>query len=332
MRQQTYFARGKLLLFGEYFVLFGSKALAVPTKYGQHLKVQSKRSYDPKLIWQSYDSQDQKWFDAEMDLWHFDSDNEDGETSQNLKNLLSQVRRENPHFLREKEQVRVQTKLEFPLEWGLGSSSSLIFNIAQWARVNPFDLGARALGGSGCDIACAQANGPIVYRQDLKPYERAPECLESSFSPEFKDQLYFVYLGNKEKTNSHLKRIQEMNLQVDALTLTRVDEIIDSVSSCSSLESFEELIREYESLVESYFDIIRIKARRFEDYWGEIKSLGAWGGDFVLATSTESEEKTREYFLDRGCSTVLRFDEIIFKPEAQLTTTQTWEPPRAFTP
>lgn len=313
MRKQSYFARGKLLLFGEYFVLFGSKALAVPTKFGQHLKVESKRSYDPKLIWQSFDVENNKWFDIEMDLWHFNSQSDavNPDTHKTLQNLLEQVRRENPHFLREKEQVKVKTKLEFPIEWGLGSSSSLIFNVAQWANVNPFDLGARAFGGSGYDIACAQALGPIVYRKDESPYERTPECSDSQFDPAFKDYLYFVYLGNKEKTNTHLERIQEMNIQIDAQTLSQVDQIIDEVTSSYDLGQFEAKIREYEELVQTFFQIPRAKETRFSDYWGEVKSLGAWGGDFVLVTSDRSKEKTHEYFTQKGYDTIFSYTDLV---------------------
>ena len=31
----------------------------------------------------------------------------------------------------------------------------------------------------------------------------------------------------------------------------------------------------------------RIKENAFSDYFGQVKSLGAWGGDFVLVTGNE---------------------------------------------
>ncbi|MEQ3661167.1 MAG: GHMP kinase, partial [Flavobacterium sp.] len=39
--KQTYYSNGKLLLTGEYVVLDGAKALAVPTKFGQSLSIES---------------------------------------------------------------------------------------------------------------------------------------------------------------------------------------------------------------------------------------------------------------------------------------------------
>lgn len=315
VHQENYYSRGKILLFGEYFVLFGAKALAMPTLMGQHLFVQTKRSYDPKLKWESYGVDGKKWFDVEMDLWHFRSkeqlDDHHEAAHKTLQTLLSQVRRENPHFLREKQQIEVRTKLEFPLEWGLGSSSSLISNISEWANINPYDLGATALGGSGYDIACARASGPIVYQKDMRSYEREPICQSIDFNPAFKDQLYFVYLGKKEKTSEHLEKIEKDDIKISLETIASVNTLIENVIACKELSEFNELIIRYENLASELFHIPRAKKLYFQDYWGEVKSLGAWGGDFVLVTSDQGEEKTREYFLSKGYSTFLTYHKLI---------------------
>ncbi len=57
----------------------------------------------------------------------------------------------------------MNTHLDFPRDWGLGSSSTLINNVAQWAQVDPFDLHFKVSNGSGYDIACANEDSPIVY-------------------------------------------------------------------------------------------------------------------------------------------------------------------------
>ena len=38
--EKTFYSNGKLLITGEYLVLDGAKALALPTKYGQYLTVE----------------------------------------------------------------------------------------------------------------------------------------------------------------------------------------------------------------------------------------------------------------------------------------------------
>ncbi len=50
---QNFYSRGKLLLTGEYVVLDGALALALPTKFGQSLKVQPIDSQN--IFWKSID-------------------------------------------------------------------------------------------------------------------------------------------------------------------------------------------------------------------------------------------------------------------------------------
>ena len=45
----------------------------------------------------------------------------------------------------------------------------------------------------------------------------------------------------------------------------------------------------------------------FKDYSGEIKSLGAWGGDFILAAGPSS---SIEYFQNKGFKTILSYNEM----------------------
>jgi hypothetical protein len=42
---------------------------------------------------------------------------------------------------------------------------------------------------------------------------------------------------------------------------------------------------------------------------GAIKSLGAWGGDFILASGNQ---KTPNYFHEKGFKTVISYSEMIF--------------------
>src|SRR5690606_12989109 len=138
-REQYFYGHGKLLLSGEYLVMQGAQALALPTLVGQSLSVRYQRSYQPKIHWKCLDIHDHCWFEAVIEPWHFDLiDGVAGSEFTFLQKLLRQARKQNPHFLRERADVVVETRLEFPQDWGLGSSSSLIYNIAQWAYVSPF--------------------------------------------------------------------------------------------------------------------------------------------------------------------------------------------------
>ena len=52
----------------------------------------------------------------------------------------------------------------------------------------------------------------------------------------------------------------------------------------------------------------KIKELYFNDFDGSIKSLGGWGGDFILVASPEAPY---EYFRDKGFNTILDFTEIV---------------------
>ena len=61
---KPYRSNGKLLLTGEYVVLDGANALAIPTKYGQSLTVEPNDSNT--IVWKSYNELDKVWFEDEF--------------------------------------------------------------------------------------------------------------------------------------------------------------------------------------------------------------------------------------------------------------------------
>ena len=199
---EEYYSNGKLLLTGEYFVLDGAKSLAVPTTCGQNLTVESIQ--EPQLIWNSFTNTGECWLEIIFDLPKFrlvsatfETNNDGGKDviAEKLKEILLEVKKLNPSFLNSGEGALVKTKLTFPKNWGLGTSSTLINNLANWAKLNPYELLENTFGGSGYDIACAHYNTPILYtRNGIKPIVQ-----KVNFNPLFKDQLYFVYLNKKQK-------------------------------------------------------------------------------------------------------------------------------------
>jgi mevalonate kinase len=311
MSEQYFYGHGKLLLSSEYFVLDGATSIALPTKLGQGMHVNYRPSNNPILYWRSLDSKEKCWFETKLELWHFDSI-DDGEVTpevETLQNILRQARKQNIHFLRDGCDVHVTTTLEFPTNWGLGSSSTLIYNIAQWAYVSPFELSNKTFSGSGYDIACAQSMGPITYQIQ----SRGPHWETVTFNPTFKDNLFFVYLNKKQNSRDGIQRYRDLVGDNKDEIVKKLNTITESMLSVVDIKEFEELIFEHENIISKAIDLPRIKESHFSDYWGSVKSLGAWGGDFVLATSTKSEKETKEYFEKRGHTAILSFDELILQ-------------------
>lgn len=309
MTEQYYYGHGKLLLTGEYFVLDGAKSIALPTVLGQKMHVKYRPTTSPKLYWKSYDKDQNCWFSTSFELWHFDCLEEETEQVKVLQNILRQARKQNIHFLRDDVDVYIETQLEFPLLWGLGSSSTLIYNIAQWAYVSPFELQDKTFNGSGYDIACAQSMGPITYQKK----SRGPHWETLNFNPIFKDQIYFVYLNKKQNTRHSIERYRTMEVTDREKIIVKLNDIADKMLSCIDVKEFEELIFEHENLISMTLDLPRAYDLYFSDYWGAVKSLGAWGGDFVLVTSSQDEEQTKDYFKRKGYETVFKFDELVLQ-------------------
>lgn len=317
-KDQYFFGHGKLLLSGEYFVLDGAQALALPTKVGQSLSVKYSPSFSPKLTWKSFDLNGDLWFEATYEFWHFNCLDADVTPDRLfLQKVLKAARAQNTHFLRDDVDVYVETRLGFPLSWGLGSSSSLIYNVAQWAYVSAFELSFKTYGGSGYDIACAQSEGPITYRKGSS----GPSWGPVTFEPAFKEQLYFVYLGQKQDSRTGIARYEERVPEERRRELAeQITKLTESMLTSKTLAEFEEVIRAHESIVSEALELPRARDLHFSDYWGEVKSLGAWGGDFVLVTSERSLEETKSYFKEKGHNVFITYSDLICATPSVLPT------------
>lgn len=296
----NFHSNGKLLLTGEYVVLSGASALAIPTAYGQSLKIEF--SETKELHWESYDENSAIWFSDIFDLKSLKSKNAENPISRTLSNILLEARSLNPEFLLKEKGLHVITTLDFPRNWGLGTSSTLINNIAQWANVDAFQLLKNSFGGSGYDIAAAQNDTPIVYRLN----NEIPEINKAHLPWNFTDSIFFVYLNQKQDSKQGISRFNKAT--VTKATIKRISEITNSLLVCRSLEEFESLMKEHEQIISEIINLPTVKSKLFSDFSGTVKSLGAWGGDFVLATGNKTE---MEYFREKGFKKIVSFADMI---------------------
>lgn len=308
---QEFYSNGKLLLTGEYLILDGAVGLAVPTQYGQFLTVTT-ADY-PNLIWESKDETENIWFELVLDLSMLKKNTkkksfsfsslEKNKIADTLVNIMVQAKKMNPEFLHPKEGYKVTTTLTFPKEWGLGSSSTLINNVAQWANINPYQLLWNTIGGSGYDIACAQNNTPILYNLT----QREPKVENITFEPSFKDQLYFIHLNKKQNSQTGILNYRSLIFDKPQI-INQISEITLALVRCKSANEFASLITSHELILSNILGQIPVKELLFPDYMGSIKSLGAWGGDFILAIG---DEKTPAYFKAKGFMTVVPYTNMV---------------------
>ena len=306
---QNFFSHGKLLITGEYLVLDGALSLAIPTSFGQRMEVEfQENDGDNTLSWYSIDSEGETWFREEFLI----VDDENGRSvkcyaldvcnsnavSDKLIEILSKAVDFNPDFLAGGSYV-VKSYLDFPNNWGLGSSSTLICNIAKWAQVDAFELSNASFGGSGYDIAVGMLGGDVLYRN--------PVLWEGYvYNPPFKNELFFVHLNKKQNSREGIATYRSK--EVDAADIDSISQLTEELIQADTIHRFSELITKHEQIVSNIVEMPTVKEKLFADYPKAIKSLGAWGGDFILAVGNEED---KAYFRNKGYTTILGYSELI---------------------
>ena len=298
-------------------VLDGAKALAIPTKYGQSLTV--KPTISNTIIWKSFNELGEVWFE---DVFSFDDTStalsmssretneflkpiqNDKSISERLLQIFKAAQDLNPEFLNTNQGFTITTHQDFNRLWGLGTSSTLINNIANWANVNAYTLLEKTFGGSGYDIACAQNNTPISYQLTNSDF---PLVNPVKFNPSFKNHLYFVYLNQKQNSRDGIATYKA-NANIEVSIINEINTITENMLVCKSLSDFEKLITAHERIISKLIQQDSIKSHLFSDFKGAIKSLGAWGGDFVLVTS---EDNPIDYFASKEFKTVIPFSDMV---------------------
>jgi len=298
MAVRNYYTKGKLLISGAYGVLDGAIGFALPTKLGQRFCFETDRSENIEC--KAVDHKGNTWFEAQFDvksLAPIKSNSE--EIADTFSKLLIAARSLNPDF---NYSFTLDTTLEFDREWGLGSSSTLIAALAQFASVSPYELLDSGFKGSGYDIACANAEGPIRFQRIGKEVSVTPV----KWRPSFADELHLVYLNQKMNSReaiAHYRKGQSSDLFLNELSRLSI-----SISEENSdINRFEKLLLEQENLLAARLGITTIADQLFADRpEGIFVSLGAWGGDFALFT----RKKNIPYLQDKGYSTILKLDEL----------------------
>jgi mevalonate kinase len=314
-------SNGKFLLTGEYLVLKGATALALPLKFGQSMDVETLDKDENLIYWNAYikstdngrqtTDSETNWFSAVLNKTDFSIvSSDDIEKAERLSNILKQAKLLNNNIFTEDNDFSFQCHLDFNPQWGLGSSSTLISNISEWANVNPYQLLSSTFKGSGYDIACAKAEGPIFYNVNRQQTtDNGPIVRETDFNPPFKDNLYFIYRGLKQNSSNEVKAFldKKKNFEEEVKSISKISEILPDLQT---LRDFCYFIKIHEEIMSKCLEQKRLK-KYFSDFEGEIKSLGAWGGDFFMAATEWDFEKTKDYFENKGLNVVLKYKDIV---------------------
>jgi len=297
----TFHANGKLLLSAEYAIMHGAVGLAIPLKYGQKLMVKNapKIAQKAKIFWKAIDKHNDVWFSCTLQikgLALIEFTNQ--QKAETIKVLFQHCSKS---YFDENRDYYFETVLEFDVAWGWGTSSTLVSLIAQAFKANPYELYKTTFKGSGYDLACATANQPILYHL----INGNAVIHNVDFNPSFKKNIYFVYLGQKQNS---LGAIQNLPVPT-ASFIAEINSFTEQMLVLQNNEKqFCDVLEKHEITMSQYLGQPTVKQRLFKDLDLTFKSLGAWGGDFVMVVGAVNEiEKIKRL----GYATLFSWDEIV---------------------
>ena len=124
--------------------------------------------------------------------------------------------------------------------------------------------------------------------------------------PHLKNNLYFVYLNKKQNSSKEILRYS--NIKISSSDIDKVTSISKQMIVTKSQQEFNVLLDHHEEILSSVLKRDTIKTELFSDFEGSIKSLGAWGGDFILSSSKSNPS---DYFTSKGFSRVINYSDMV---------------------
>ncbi len=302
-------AHTKLLLTGEYLILHGAEAIVLPLIFRQQMTVNDTSS--GLLHWESYENE-KLWYSATFDSALHSATALEDEKSLFLQKLLQAVITIKPEAKKLFQGKIIRIDADFKMKWGLGSSSTLISLLAQYAGIDAFVLHQRISKGSGYDVVAATQDNSFLFTRSAHTYSIREITLEYPFQ----NHLYFVYTGRKQKTDESLKNFSGIDKTELLPSIEKISLLTRKYISVKSLSGFEDLISQHEDIIAQATRQPKFARNLFPDLPGAAKSLGAWGGDFVLITWRDPESALKKYLQEKGLHTFFPWRKIVLNKAA----------------
>lgn len=294
---QTYFAPGKILLAGEYTVLLGMEALAVPVKQGQWLEffAFSTPSNQPRILYfKAIDSEGGCWIENKFDL---DSQTWENPISDELESFNKVITMVPWDFWEAQTSYRLETRLEFGRETGLGSSSTFIALMSECFRLDPQKLQEEIFKGSGYDVAVACLGKPLTFWRN----EQGAHFRSWDLQPRLTEDWRVVFLGEKVDSRKSASAIIDglETMLSEPFYKQQFERVLHIIRDADNTQSIEAALEMYQLLLAQLlemntpykqFNLTPVKQ-------GLCKWLGAWGGDMLLVNNTLFE-KELNFFSD----------------------------------
>ena len=102
---------------------------------------------------------------------------------------------------------------------------------------------------------------------------------------------------------------------MSANTIDTISALTLAMEKADDLRVFQAIMDQHEEIIGRVIRQVPVRERYFNNFKGSVKSLGAWGGDFILAATSGPEDYLRNYFINKGLKTIFSYDELVFKAD-----------------
>ena len=95
-------------------------------------------------------------------------------------------------------------------------------------------------------------------------------------------------MGEKQISRNEIKKYA--TLEFDRINLAnQITKLTQEFLNCTDVSTAQSIIETHEELLSKTLGYPTVKKQRFSNIQGSFKSLGAWGGDFVLYMGAEDQ-------------------------------------------
>ena len=289
---KSFYAPGKVLLTGEYLVLNGFEAIALPTNVGQTLhtwEFDTPGQQQDFMIFEAKDQFGEVWLTTRFSLPNFEILDIDKKENIELDRLAGIFQKADPAFWKLGKSLRLETNLQFNRVHGLGSSSTLVTLLSDFMNLDALSVQFDIFGGSGYDVAIAKNRKPLVYWLT----ETDSNWDFWKLNSELTQNWSIVFYGQKMDSRTSLKNVQDALNEIaeDEFYTAQIDHILNLTKSAKDVLSLEASLEMYQKILSQAlelstpYDVLEIEPVA----QGLCKWLGAWGGDMILVNKTVLE-------------------------------------------
>src|SRR5690606_8810563 len=89
--------------------------------------------------------------------------------------------------------------------------------------------------------------------------------------------------------------------------LQGISELTDQIIRTRDFQEFQNILMTHENIISRMMGLKPVGEVLFSDFKGIVKSLEAWGGDFILAAGDD----VSSYFRAKGYEVIFSYDELV---------------------